>query len=174
MSNNNQTAAQRYREMMRLKEPETIDVKLPSGEVHTRVKQSSFAVIFEAGELPTAIAEKSVPAWEAQGVKVTPEQPAVAAETAITSEEKNVIKAYQARDRVLTNSIDPKLIGVDQVPQNENELSVGELAPDDLAYLYKYEASFGDAAVMAAMFPEGRTASPLASHSRKAVRGKTK
>ncbi len=151
MSEEKRTAAEKYRQMLDRKPPQTVLVTAPSGFVFKRIKPSTFAILFDAGELPTAAADEAAVEWQKNGLDIgTVGTPADLSEK---QKEDAARKALAARDRVITNSVEPKL--VIGATQNENEISVFDLDPEDLSFLWQYEVSRGDDAVRLAMFPEG-------------------
>ncbi len=148
MNKKTKPAAVSYKEFIANRQPEIIEVKAPSGFVFKRVKPSNFAILFEAGELPIAAAAEAAESWAAQGISI-----AESDETQSQQMTQKVMEeALAATERVYTNSVEPKI--VKGKAQNNNEISWRDLDKDDLAYLYKYERSWGDPSVMAGMFPE--------------------
>lgn len=147
---------------------EIITVYPEPGIAMKRIKPTAFGAIFDVGDLPMDAAGMASASWAEQGVGALPDSTddspdAGAAEKAQVEALK---KALEVRDRVFSNSVEPKI--VNHPPTNDNEIHWKQIPPAHLEYLYKYEASFGSAAIMAAMFPEepGQGAY-LGSHSKK-------
>lgn len=166
MSEQTQSAAGRYRQMMASRQPVIINVTAPSGFVFKRIKPSNFAIIFDAGELPQTAASEAAEEWQKDGL-LPPDASEAASDT-----EKAARKALEIRDRVLSNSVDPKIVLGD--PQNKSEISYAEVDPEDLAFLYKFEASRGEYSVMLAMFPQPAEQRVMAGIDSKKLRKTTK
>ncbi len=157
MTEQKQSAAARYREMVAEIEPEIITVTVWSGATMKRIKPAAYTNIFELPSVPMQLADRAVEAWREDGLDVGDKKQD---DADISSEDKKEferlqyeagVRAINAKQRVLDNSIEPKI--VDRTPAGDNEIHWTELHKNDLGWLYQYEASGGSDAVRAAMFP---------------------
>ena len=167
------TGAARFRQMMASRERKIIDVKAPSGFVYKRFEPCKYTILFDDGNVPQSAATLAVQEWEKQGIiqPTDTTQPIEAQSPASPESESKVNKMMKVRDRVLTDSVDPKL--VTGTPKNENEISIEMMmatVPEDVEFLVQFEAAGGDASAMLAMFPKGREQHALASAATKKQR----
>lgn len=136
-----------YREMMRSRELETVDITAPSGMVFTFEKPSRYGILFGLGELPQMAASGAAEQWAKDGV-FNPET---------VSDENKIALAKTAMDtaqRVLDLSIDPKLVA--GKAKGDNELSVQDLDSEDLEFLFKWVSSGGVEAESLSSFSQRR------------------
>lgn len=176
------TGAAQFRELTKDRERKIIDVNAPSGMIYRRYAPSTYTLLFEDETMPQNATSAALEEWSNQGIdllgeEVKTESPDTESPDTESPEKIDpakralMIKAMNIRDRVLTNSYSPKLVLGEA--QNEDELSVQEVldkAPEDIDFLYKFEAAGGQKSVMLKMFPEGSGSGALASASRKKQR----
>ncbi len=138
------TAAERYRQRAN---PvfEIVEVTVPSGEIFTFKKPSTFTMLFEYGHVPQSAANNAVQSWIDAGILKVGD---VTEDT-----EKLIAEAMNIFDRVLELSVDPKLVIGDAI--EPNELSVREIDEADLKYLVSFVAAGGVEAASLGNFPAG-------------------
>ncbi len=171
------TATERYRQTIQNGAPKLEDITAPSGMVFKFYASNDVSTLFEdAGgdtDLPMTIADEAAESWQADGVYT----PAIPVETDLkpqseTDYQRNIRIAEARRDKVLALSYDPKIVmGKATKP---NELSASHILPDDLGYLYRWISAGGNAALMAAMFPEKPQSSRRAGIDGAELRAKIK
>jgi hypothetical protein len=145
--------------------PETVIVKAPSGLFYERIKPTAVASIFDLAELPQSAASAAKEEWLKQGVGTLDADDADGTKSEEV-ESKNVKKAIEIRNRVCSNSVNPK-ITMSENPAPE-EFHWSRIPAKDLEFLFQYETARGDASAMLAMFSERPESSPfLGSHSKK-------
>lgn len=157
------TAAERYRELMKGREMETVDVTAPSGFVFKFRKPSKYGLLFSTYRLPQTAASQAAEAW---GEREKDEEGTLSSFSNLGAGEKAdfAAAAFNMRDRMLELSVDPKLvIGPAGSPI---ELSLDDVEPSDITYLFEWFTSGGNAGLMAANFPKGPRPSAMASANR--------
>src|SRR5262245_33663135 len=130
-----QTAAEKYRELISSKKENIVDVTAPSGFVFKFKKPSLYGTLLSTNKLPGFVASKAAEAWKGQDGMPDDMQfkPAEQAELAEA--------AWAIRGRVLTLSHEPKLVaGPATAP---NELSTDDVDEADLTYLFQWVAAGG-------------------------------
>lgn len=160
------TAAEKYRQAVESSKAETETIIAPSGFPFVFYKQDTTALLFEDGDnydLPQTITNEAAEEWERQGlIPPTEESEVKPVITQTPSEiEREAARmqriAEARRDRVLTLSHTPKLV-MGKADESKGEMSVNDVLPTDLAYLYKWVSAGGSQALMSVMFPqESRT-----------------
>lgn len=160
------TAESKYAYKQPERTDDLVEVTVPSGNTFLFHKPSKFAVLFTAGNLPQMATSQAVEEWAKEGV--IPE--GVNGVGIAPADQQTLIKTvFELRDKVLKLCVSPKMvIGKAQ----EGEVSTDDIADEDLEYLFKWVAAGGDAAAMAAMFPQGAFAGPVVRPNRKARRTK--
>lgn len=126
------------------KKPEaaTVDVTVPSGNVFRMQKPSKYSVLFNIKAMPAAITERAIESWQRQGVGNDLED--AVDQTGQEDKLKLIDLSLKVRDDVLRLSVEPKIVmGPASAP---GELSVDDIADEDLDYLFKWVASGGIAA----------------------------
>lgn len=168
MSNQKSKAAL-YREMMqsRTRKIETVDLTADSGMVFTFEKPNKFAILFIEGNLPQTVASMASESWAKDGVG-TGTKPEGLSE----NQSKLINTAYDMRDRFLAASVDPKLVM--GKAENENELSVQDILPDDLTFLWTWFQSGGVESNTLNTFPKSVGQGSMAISNSKTVRKITK
>lgn len=161
------TAAEKYRQSLRVDDSEIVDVTVPSGNTFQFRKPSKFAVLFGIGNLPQSAASQAAEQWQKDGLITT----AAAAET--VDVEKQFKIALDMRDRVLKLSHSPKIV-MGTANEAAGEISADDIDNTDLEYLFKWVAAGGDTSLMLNTFPEGSSAGSMASPNRKTRRSAAK
>lgn len=153
-----------YLEHIKNKEVEVVKVTVPSGFVFEFRKPGVFGTLFGIGGLPQTASSGAVDEWVKQGVLKLGEGEGELPPDAV----KNLNTGMAIVDRVLYLSHKPKLVS--HPTTNENELYTGDVAEEDLTFLFKWVAAGGDLSAMLSTFPQGREPDALASASRKKQR----
>lgn len=147
---------------------ETAEVELPSGNAVLMQKPSKYAVLFNIQTMPAALTERAIKAWEEKGVGNEVEE--AIANTSQQDRLKLMEMSMKIRDDVLRLSVEPKIVMGEA--KAENELSVDDIADEDLDFLFKWVASGGNAAAAVATF-RGRSKQNAVGKSRgRSVRAK--
>src|SRR5690348_16817527 len=107
-----------YRDHIKGRKAEIVDVTAPSGFVFKFEKPSKFSMLFNAGQLPLSAASAAMEKWKEEGVGPD-------SEGGQGSQEQLIKAAFSVRDKVLRLSHTPKLVV--GTAQNDNELSTDEV-----------------------------------------------
>ncbi len=159
------TAAEQYRAFIASRDEVLIDVLLPSGRVFKFAELPSvFKAAFEIGTLPSGGTNDAIQKWIDAGViepnDITPDQQAIASE------------GLRIMNLVIDHSRSPKLVV--GPAKNADELSMSELANEDIDYLVSWARAGGNVSLMLNTFPQRPSASPVAKSNRQARRAAAK
>lgn len=142
------TATERYKQQLEQREKEIVTVKCaPSGFPYQFEKPSKIALMF-GKNLPSTIT--GAVAMGLPGVDVPKEFGALSREKQVEILDAGLRNC----DRLLKLSHDPKLVMGEA--KADNELSVFDVAEDDLDYLYQWISAGGDEAIALAIFRKMR------------------
>lgn len=161
------TAADRYRQRSQSNEAEIVDVTVPSGFIFKFQRPSKFSMLFDMGNLPVTAVSSALQSWKADGIGEVDEVEGK------QNELKLAEMMFKARDRVLSLSVDPKIVmGV--ADESKGEISTDHIADTDMAFLFNWVLSGGDAGAMLGTFPAGSQSGSMAQPNRKTRRAKAK
>ena len=166
-----QTAAERYRELAKAHPDKVVDLTAPSGFVFKFKKPSKYALLFSTQRLPQWAASKAAEAWAENNDD--PENSLTAFKTTSFDQQLEIAQtAFHVRDRVLELSIDPKLVV--GPAEHANELSTDDIADDDLTFLCEWVVTGGQAGTLPATFPDRSGANTVVGINRKKRRAARK
>jgi hypothetical protein len=160
------SAGAAYQAHIKEKAPEIVDVTAPSGFVFKFQKPSRYEFLTAMDQLPMSATSKAIEAWQKDGQIQDSGSDGDALDATHLANAGLMVMA-----RMLELSQTPKLII--GTPQNDNELSLGQMDEKDVDYLLQWTAKGGDTSAMLGNFPGGSQPNVMASASRKKQRHKS-